>query len=139
MRYSKIYTVCAGALLMAVPYVVQAGPTSLSDDAMAGITAQGISTGGGSLSSSCADNSTSVCVGTYEWNDNHQFDASTNKGAILMNGNTQQNLTSNINSVGTQSAIATGANVVGDLNPNANGDTFSLNNYNNATSFIGGF
>ena len=139
MRYSKVWAVCAVAGLLFAPYAAQAGPTDLTDDAMAGITAQGINTGGGSLSSSCGNNSTTVCVGTYEWNDNHQFDASSNKGAILMNGNTQQNLTSNINSVGTQSAIATGANVVGDLNPNANGDTFSLNNYNNATSFIGGF
>jgi hypothetical protein len=139
MRYSKVWIVLAATGLMVTPLMANADPSDLSDAAMAGITAQGIDTGGGSITSSCGSNSNTVCLGTYEWNDNHQFDASSNKGAVIMDGYTQQNLSSEVNSVGAQSTTAAGVNVVGSLIPTPSGDTFYLNNYNNATSFIGGF
>ena len=138
MRYSIVWIICTAGLLM-TPFAANADPNGLSDSDMAGITAQGIDTGGGSISSTCGNNNSTVCLGTYEWNDNHQFDSSSNKGAVIMDGYTQQNLSSEVNSVGAQSTTSAGVNVVGNLNPIPGGNTFYLNNYNNATSFIGGF
>ncbi len=138
MRYSIVWVICTAGILMA-SFAANADPNGLSDSAMEGITAQGIDTGGGSISSTCGNNCSTVCLGTYEWNDNHQFDSSSNKGAVIMDGYTQQNLSSEVNSVGAQSTTSAGVNVVGNLNPIPGGNTFYLNNYNNATSFIGGF
>lgn len=139
MRYPILWIVCAVAGLSMTSITASADPSGLTDSAMSGITAEGIDTGGGSISTSCGSNSNTVCLGTYEWNDNHQFDASSNKGAVIMDGYTQQNLSSEVNSVGAQSTTAAGVNLVGNLNTTPSGNTFYLNNYNNATSFIGGF
>jgi hypothetical protein len=111
-------------------------PDSLSNKALGDINAQGINVGG-NLSTSCSTNSTSICLGTYEWNDNHQFDASIDKGAIIMDGNVQQNVTSEINLNQTQSAGANGANVLGNLT--LSNTTLTITNSNNATNFVGGF
>ena len=56
-----------------------------------------------------------------------------------MSGNTQENMRTNINGVGTQSAFAQGSNVVGDVSTAASGATINLTNTNTATGFIGGF
>jgi len=136
---STLWIIFTAAGLSMASIVANAGPSGLTDAAMSGITAQGIDTGGGSISSSCGSNNNTVCLGTYQWNDNHQFDASSNKGAVIMDGYTQQNLSTEVNSVGAQSTTAAGVNVVGNLNTTPSGNTFYLNNYNNATSFIGGF
>jgi hypothetical protein len=54
-----------------------------------------------------------------------------------MDGNVQQNVTSEINLNQTQSAGANGANVIGNLS--LNNSTINMNNSNTATNFIGGF
>jgi len=110
---------------------------SLSNEALGEINAQGISVGGDFNNSCSVSASNSVCLGTYEWNDNHQFDASIDKGAIVMDGNVQQNLTSEINLNQTQSSGASGANVLGNVS--LSNSTLTMTNSNNATSFIGGF
>jgi hypothetical protein len=115
---------------------VHAENLSLSDSTLEGIAAQGISVGGDSTIS-CSTASTSICLGTYEWNDNHQFDASVDKGAIVMDGNVQQNVTSEINLNQTQSSGANGANVLGNIS--LSNSTLTMTNSNNATSFLGGF
>ena len=112
---------------------------SLSNTAMDGVSAKGVTTDGGNYSTSCDSNSSSICLGSYDWTDNHQFDSSYYKGAIQMSGNTQENLSTNINGVGTQSAFAQGSNVVGDVSTAASGATINLTNTNTATGFIGGF
>lgn len=109
---------------------------SLSDEALGGIHAQGITVGGDSAIS-CSTSSTSICLGTYEWNDNHQFDASIDKGAIVMDGNVQQNVSSEINLNQTQGAAANGANVLGNVS--LSNSTLTMTNSNNATNFVGGF
>ena len=114
----------------------QAENLGLSDSALEEITAQGINVGGDSTIS-CTTNSTSICLGSYDWNDNHQFDASTNKGAIVMDGYVQQNVTSEINLNQTQSSGANGANVLGNVT--LSNSTLEMNNSNTATNFVGGF
>jgi hypothetical protein len=114
----------------------QAENTGLSDSALEEITAQGINVGG-DATISCSTTSTSICLGSYDWTDSHQFDASTNKGAIVMDGNVQQNVTSEINMNQTQSAGANGANVLGNVT--LSNSTLNMNNSNTATNFIGGF
>jgi hypothetical protein len=109
---------------------------SLSNEALEDIHAQGISVGGDS-SISCSTDSSSICLGTYEWNDNHQFDASDHKGAIQMDGNVQQNVSAEINLNQTQGAGAVGVTVLGDST--MTNSTLNLTNNNSATSFIGGF
>lgn len=122
------------AAVVAVP--AQAESLDLSDSALEGISAQGISTGG-DFSTSCTTSSSSICIGTYEWNDNHQFDSSSNKGSIVMSGYVQQNVTANTNMSSTQSAVATGVNTIGDIS--LSNSTINLTNMNNATNFVGGF
>jgi hypothetical protein len=106
------------------------------DSVLGSISAQGISVGG-DLTNSCSTSSNSICQGSFDWNDNHQFDASDHKGSIDMNGNVQQNVSSQINNNATQSAVAEGVNTVGNLS--SDGGVITMNNVNNATSFIGGF
>jgi len=45
---------------------------------------------------------------TNTWNDNHQFDASSHKGSIDMNGDVQQNVSAGIHSNATRSGTALG-------------------------------
>lgn len=127
------------AWLTCIPGMVSADPVGLTDNGLSSVSAQGVDTAGGNFSSSCANNSSSVCVGTYDWTDNHQFDSSTNKGAIIMDGYVQQNVSTELNGVGTQSALAQGVNVVGNLSVPLTSDTLTMNNFNNATMMIGGF
>jgi hypothetical protein len=108
----------------------------LPDSVLGSISAQGISVGG-DLTNSCSTSANSVCQGTFDWNDNHQFDASDHKGSIDQSGNVQQNVSAEINSNATQSATALGVNTVGNLN--SDGGVITMLNTNNATSFIGGF
>jgi hypothetical protein len=111
-------------------------PVSLSDETLADIHAQGISVGG-DLSTSCSTGSDTVCLGSYDLNDNHQFDASNHKGSIDMNGYVQQYTAAEINLNQTQSSGATGLNLLGNVS--ASNSTIDISNTNNATSFIGGF
>jgi hypothetical protein len=111
-------------------------PDLLADEDLESIHAQGISVGG-DFSSSCSTGSNTVCLGTSEWNDNHQFDASNHKGAIDMNGNVQQYVSAEINLNQTESAGATGVNVLGNVS--LSNSTVDISNTNNATSYIGGF
>jgi hypothetical protein len=121
-------------LVMVLP--AQAENPGLSDTALEGISAQGISVGGDSTTS-CSTGNGSVCLGSYEWNDNHQFDGSSYKGSIHMDGNVQQNVSGEINLNQTESAGATGVTVIG--NNSLNNSTLSITNSNNATNFVGGF
>ncbi len=111
-------------------------PDSLSNETLGDINAQGMNVGG-NLSTSCSTSATSICLGTFEWNDNHQFDASTDKGAIHMDGNVQQNVSAEINLNQTQSAGATGVNALGNIS--LSNSTLNLTNSNTSTNFIGGF
>ncbi len=122
--------------IIAMGATARAKSLPLSDDVLEGISAEGISTGG-DLSTSCVTSSNAICVGPYEWNDNHQFDASNNKGAMVMEGNVQQNVTAETVVNATQSATATGVNVIGDIQ--LSNSTINVTNNNNSTSFIGGF
>jgi hypothetical protein len=129
----RIILLFVGAAI-AVP--AHAETFSVDDGVLAGINAQGITAGDG-ISTTCSTGSSSICQGQFDWNDNHQFDSSNHKGAIEMDGYVQQNVVSESNVNATQSAIATGVNVLGNVSL-SNG-TFEMNNTNNATSFIGGF
>jgi len=108
----------------------------LSDSALGEIAAQGISVGG-DLTNSCSTGSNAICFGTFELNDNHQFDASDHKGAIEMSGNVQQNVSTEINVNQTQGSTATGVTLL--TTPSISNSTLTLTNSNNATNFIGGF
>lgn len=111
----------------------------LSDDALAGVSAKGdISTGGGSLATSCQPSPSSICTGVFSWTDSHAYDSSQYKGAIHQDGYVQQNLTANINVDATESSIATGANVVSNVTA-ATGATINLSNNENSVEYIGGF
>jgi len=123
-------------LILSGPAIAMAEGMDLSDSILDSISAQGISVGG-DLTNNCSTSSNSICQGTFDWNDNHQFDASNHKGSIDMSGNVQQNVSSQINVNATQSATASGVNSIGDMSI-SNGELSQLN-YNNATSFIGGF
>ncbi len=122
--------------MVTVAVAARAETLPLPEDALKEISAEGISTGG-DLSTSCVTSSNAICVGTYEWNDNHQFDASNNKGAMVMEGNVQQNVAAESVVNATQSATATGVNVIGDIQ--LSNSTINVTNNNNSTSFIGGF
>jgi hypothetical protein len=113
-----------GSLLVAAVMVASAYAENmtLSDTALDGVSAKG-----GDIS-----------VGSFSFTDNHQYDASQNKGAIIMDGYVQQNVTAEINVVQTQGAAATGLNVISNIT-NSTGQSMNLNNVNTATSFIGGF
>jgi hypothetical protein len=116
------------------------GSMSPIEQTLDNVSAMGDITVGGNFDSSCTNSASNVvCVGTYVWTDDHTGDASVNKGAIVMDGYTQQNLVSNINVNTAQSPTATGANVVGTINIPIPGITLSLTNSNNATGLIGGF
>jgi hypothetical protein len=115
---------------------VHAETLQVDDGILAEINAQGITAGDG-ISTTCSTGSSSICQGQFDWNDNHQFDSSNHKGAIEMDGYVQQNVVSESNVNATQSAIATGVNVLGNVTL-SNG-TFEMINTNNSTSFIGGF
>ena len=112
-----------GCLLVVVAMLVPAHAESLvlSDTALEGIEAKG-----------------DISVGSFSFSDNHQFDASQYKGSIHMDGYVQQNVIAEINLNQTQSAAATGVNVIGNIN-SAAGQTISQSNANTATSFVGGF
>lgn len=113
-----------------------AGGIDLTDSVLEGISAQGISVGG-DLSNSCTTGSNAICLGTFEFTDNHQFDTSDHKGAIQMSGYVQQNVSAEVNLNQTQSSAAIGVTIIGDNS--LNNSTLALTNSNNATSFIGGF
>jgi hypothetical protein len=113
--------------------------TTLDDSVLDNISGTGISVTG-SLNSSCSTAaSDSICVGTFGWTDSHSNDASTNKGAVVMNGYVQQNLNSDINLNATQSATAQGVNINGSVSFTQPGQTLNMVTNNNATGFIGGF
>lgn len=114
---------------------------SLLEQALDGISAKGdsIVTVSGDLNSACnTGSSNTICVGTYVWSDDHSNDASVNKGALVLSGNVQENLVTNINVNSSVSPTATGVNTIGTVTPSA-GSTLNLSNNNNATGFIGGF
>jgi len=112
---------------------------NLLEQALDDISAKGDITVGGNLSNSCTTGgANTICVGTYAWTDDHTSDASVNKGGMVLNGNTQQYLVSNINVNTTVSPTATGVNTIGTVSP-ASGATLNMSNNNNATGFIGGF
>jgi hypothetical protein len=137
IRKLPAITIIIAFLLVSVsPATVRAEGLNLPDSVLGEISAQGISVGG-DLTNSCSTSANSICQGTFDWNDNHQFDASNHKGSIDMSGNVQQNVSAQINSNATQSATALGVNSVGNLS--STGAEITMNNYNNATSFIGGF
>ena len=124
-------------------YSIDSSATSISllEQTLDGISAKGDSTVtvGGDLTSTCnISGSNAICVGTYVWTDDHTNDSSVNKGAMVLSGNVQQNLVSDINVNTTVSPTATGVNTVGSITP-APGVTLNFSNNNNATGFIGGF
>ncbi|HEY4485274.1 MAG TPA: hypothetical protein VI702_02970 [Nitrospiria bacterium] len=103
------------------PLSLQAEVLSVSEDEMGGISARG-----------------GISIGSYQWTDDHQFDASTNKGALIMNGSAQQYATSETIVNATQSAIATGVTSVGTISSGGN-DVITITNTNESTAFVGGF
>lgn len=112
------------------------------DQALDNVSGMGTSTVSiaGDLNSSCSTGgSNTICIGTYVWTDDHANDASVNKGAMVLNGNVQQNLVTNINVNTTVSPTATGVNTIGTVDLPVPGTTLNLSNNNNATGFIGGF
>ena len=124
-------------LILPATSAAEDGPVSLSDNELGSVSAMGIDAGG-DISSSCSSTSNTICLGTYEWSDSHQFDASDHKGAIDMSGNVQQYTTSNINVNTTQSATSVSNNMIGDIGSVSN-TTVSQENLNNTTGFVGGF
>lgn len=115
---------------------------SLLDNALDQIGGKGTSTYSvtGNVDTNCAltSSSNSICLGTFIWTDDHSSDASTNKGALIMTGNVQQNLVSNINIDSTVSPVSASANIVSNVTP-APGSTVNLSNTANSTGFIGGY
>lgn len=112
------------------------------DQALDNVTGMGTSTVtiSGDLNSSCSvAGSNNICLGTYVWSDDHSNDSSVNKGAIVMTGNVQQTLVSNINVNSSVSPTATGVNTIGTVDLPNPGSTLYLTNTNNATGFLGGF
>ncbi|MEJ2574762.1 MAG: hypothetical protein P8Z00_19435 [Anaerolineales bacterium] len=117
------------------------GSASLLDQALDNVSAMGtanISTGGDLTSTCSVSGNSNICLGTYVWSDDHSNDASANKGAIILTGNVQYNLVSNINVTTTTSPTATGVNTIGSVDV-PSGGTLYLSNTNTATGFIGGF
>ena len=115
---------------------------SLLDNALDQVNATGTSTYSvtGNVTNDCTLSSSghSICLGTYIWTDDHSNDASSNKGALIMTGNTQQNLVSNINIDSTVSPVSASANIVSNVTPAPN-STINLSNSANSTGFIGGY
>lgn len=116
----KIVSLIFILLVAVMVFPARAEVLSISDADLDGIDAMG-----------------TITIGSYQWNDNHQFDASINKGAIVMDGNAQQNVNAENLVNATQSAISTGVNITGDVN--SSGGPISLTINNNATAFVGGF
>lgn len=80
-----------------------------------------------------------IYVGSYFWNDNHQYDSSVNKGALTMDGNAMQYSSGQSIVNATQSAISTGVTVFNGDVAAGDGSMISVTNNNEATAFIGGF
>jgi hypothetical protein len=80
-----------------------------------------------------------ILVGSYSWTDDHSFDSSINKGALILDGNAQQFVTGENVVTATQSAVATGVTMVGGDITTGEGSVISLTNTNEATTYIGGF
>lgn len=136
----KMLSVCVALLTMGFlpSYSAAEGTMSdLSDDELSGVSAKGIDAGG-DVSPSCSSTDNTICIGTFEWNDDHQFDASDHKGAIDMSGNVQQYVSANINVNATQSATSVSNNIIGDISSVSN-TTISQENVNNTSGFVGGF
>lgn len=135
----KRFILFTGALLWCFAgMVTTAGAEQLSDNALSRVSAKGDVSAGGSLSTACTPSSTSICTGLFSWTDSHANDSSQYKGAIHQTGYVQQNLSANINVNATESAIATGANVVSNVTA-ATGATVTLSNTQSAVGYIGGF
>lgn len=117
----------------------QASSISKLDQALDDVSAKGDVVVGGDFTSNCNSASNTVCVGTYVWTDDHSNDNSVNKAGIQLNGNVQQNLTTNINVTSTASPTATGVNTIGTIDVPVPGTTLNFNNSNNATGLLGGF
>jgi hypothetical protein len=107
-------------------------------DDISGMADSNISVGG-NLTSTCVTSSNAVCIGTYVWTDDHSNDQSVNKGALVLSGNVQQNVTSTINVTSDTSPTATGVNTIGTITVPVPGTTLNFSNNNNATGLIGGF
>lgn len=122
-------------------YAHAAGGSKL-DQALDQVDATGTSTYSvtGDVSNNCTltSSSSSICLGTYIWTDDHTNDASTNKGALIQSGYVQQNLVSNINIDSTVSPVSASANIVSNVTP-APYSTINLSNSANSTGFIGGY
>ena len=107
-------------LLIGLGFPVWAEVLPMSDSDLEGVSAKG-----------------EISIGSYQWNDDHAFDASTNKGAIFMDGYVQSNVTAENLVNATQSAISTGVTTAGDIN--SNGGSIIITNTNESTAFVGGF
>ena len=128
---------------LAVGYAHAAdGSGSRLDAALDQVLAKGTSTYsvGGSVDNNCTltDSSSSICLGSYIWTDDHSNDSSTNKGALIMTGDVQQNLVSNINIDSAVAPVSASANIVSNVTPAA-GSTINLSNSASSTGFIGGY
>jgi hypothetical protein len=122
-----------------IPGAWASGMSSL-DQALDDVSGMGDINIGGNLTDTCSiGGSNAICVGTYSWTDNHSSDASVNKGALILSGNAQEGLVTNINVSTTVSPTATGVNTVGTVDIPVAGAVVNMNNSNNATGFIGGF
>lgn len=109
-------------LFSAAAAQVQAEPFSMTDAELGEINAKG-----------------DIYIGSYSWTDDHSFDSSINKGALILDGNAQQYMTGENVVTATQSAVATGITMVGgDVTAGA-GAVISLSNTNEATTYVGGF
>jgi len=115
---------------------------SLLDNALDQVAGEGTSTYSvtGDVNNNCTltSSSSSICLGTYIWTDDHSNDTSSNKGALIQSGYVQQNLVSNINIDSTVSPVSASANIVSNVTPSA-GSTINLSNSANSTGFIGGY
>lgn len=108
------------SIAMSLPAPALSQPLPLDDSDLAGVSALG-----------------SITLGSYTWTDDHQFDASTNKGALVMGDYAQQYATGEIIVNATQSSIATGVTSIGSIS--STGSTISITNTNESTAFVGGF
>jgi hypothetical protein len=140
----RLFSYIASGILSTVlagGYAYAAGGSKL-DNALDQVNAAGTSTYSvtGNVSNNCTytSSSNSICLGTYIWTDDHSNDASTNKGALIQNGNVQQNLVSNINISSTVSPVSASANIVSNVTPAPN-STINLSNSANSTGFVGGY
>ena len=115
---------------------------SLLDNALDQVGAAGTSTYSvtGNVDTNCvlSTASSSICVGTFIWTDDHSNDQSSNKGALVMSGNVQENLVSNINIDSAVAPVSASANIVSNVYPTP-GSTINLSNSANSTGFLGGY